>query len=379
MTDIPHETIDTITGAWGGDYLPAADNPEVPEVVLGLKAEVAAPAAEDAPKSVDEAAQVGDDLDAAEVDSVTKEPEKEPEKPAEPEEKIDKETRRRLLMIERREQQFRAKEREAKAALESQIQKLEAGYAKLKEMDDRVKGGEVSRKAEYQADPIKLLQDYGLSFAAVAAANLRHHNMPVPPELAAQVERANPPAKAPSLSKDDIAAVVDQKVNQILEKLEAKERAAAEREQQQAVQFETRNRALAVQHVEENPERYPFLSTFASDPDDLAEQMLAARDELFRTTGRPGNIADAAKYIEDRIAGRFHPVLEKLSRSGRKPGQSPQQQNDSGTQSPRVQPKETSSTLSNESGADRVSHTPSSMEEEYEALWERAPAILRGS
>jgi len=364
---LSNDEVNAVVQEWGGDYLPADENPEVSEVTIAI------PDEETVEKAAKATAVPGEEEEAAaSTEEAEAEPEKEKvEEPAAEEVKEpepDAETRKRLLMIERREAKFLAKERETKGAIESQIAKLERVYEDLEKREAALTKVDGERKSQYQRDPLKLLSDHGVSFAALAAANLRHNGLPVPRELEEQIAKAPQQEVKPALSVDEIAEVVDAKVSKILERLEQREQQA---EQSRMAAVEHQDKVRAVQFVDSHADAYPFLAAFTTDPEDVAEQMIAARDTIYRATGRYGTIADAANYIESRLAERFQPILERQARPKGQPNVG------SGSQRPSVEDRG-AVTLSNDSGTQKVSSTPQNMEEAYEAAWQNALGQLHG-
>lgn len=365
---LSNDEVNAVVQEWGGDYLPADENPEVNEVTIAIPDEesVEKVAKSTTPTGEEEAAEGEADADKPKEEEKVEEPAAEEVKVEEPE--PDAETRKRLLMIERREAKFLAKERETKGAIESQIAKLERVYEDLEQREAALTKISEDRKAQYQQDPLKLLSDHGVSFAALAAANLRHNGLPVPRELEEQIAKLPKPEPKPALSVDEIAEVVDAKVSKILERLEQREQQS---EQQRMAAIEHQDRARAFQFVETHADSYPFLAAFTTDPEDVAEQMIAARDTIYRATGRYGTIADAANYIESRLAERFQPILERQARPKGQPNVG------SGSQRPSVEDRG-AVTLSQDSGTQKVSSTPQNMEEAYEAAWQNALGQYHG-
>lgn len=387
--EVTNEQVNQIVSAWGGDYLPAEENPPEAEgmpdpvvepQVAPTKAdtktqaivdatEKALAGAEKPPETTDEPkvedeAKVDPDPNKAEADPAKQ------EVAAKPEPKEDSDLARRLALIDSREAQFRNKERETKAAIEAQVQKLENLYAEIEKREASQKAAEKARRDAYNADPMKVLADNGLSFEAIAAANLKAKGLPIPEDLRQLVAQD---AMKPARLKDELGEMIDARLGKILEKLDSRDQQVVQSQQQQQQQLVVQDMRRAVDFVAKNTDAYPFLSTFLGDPENLANQMLSAREEIFQTTGNMGDIGTAARYVEKRYADQFHPVFGRVKPTGQ-----PSASSDTTSSAERKGASETR-TLSNEAGADRVTNAPVDMDEEYERLWKQAPAFLRGS
>jgi len=366
------EQLNDIVSAWGGDYLP------VEEPLSPSEADNVAPAkAEGGQEETTEPHTTEDTSAAVDVTTEAKEPKEEAktEEAAKPEE-LDADTKRRLAIIERRESQFRQREKETKAAIEVQVKRLEELYGEFEKREAENTAAKRAARESAKREPLKMLQEYGLTFEELAIANLKSKNLPVPQELerlAYQAAAADP--LKPQVLKEELGDMIDQRLNKILERMDSRENQSKQAyvHQQQALVMKDMERAVG--HVSKNADAYPFLSTYLHDPDYLAQQMLNARDELFHATGRDSDIGTVAKYIENRYSEQFHPAIERVLR--KKPIGQPQQA--SGNQPSPADRKSGDRTLSNEAGSSKVSSAPVDMDEAYEMAWRQAPAILRDS
>jgi hypothetical protein len=365
-----NEAVANIAAEWGGDYEVVAEDAK--EAIKADKSETRAAKAEakaakaEAEAVVEEKPEtppepvVEDDEIEAKAKKIVKEEATKVEEKEDPKDKHDEDLKHRLRIIEEREIKLRQRETLAKEKITSHAKQLEAMLAKMEEQRTAFEQEQQAKRGAYTEDPLKLLEEHGISFEALAVANLKRQGLPVPQSLQEAV-RAEEPSRHARAVKDEIASVIEAKINPLIEKItfkEQQERAAAETAQQQQA---LENIYRAANYVNKYSQQFPLLSSLHSDPQDLGELMLEVRRQVLAQKGTDIDMHQVASYLENEYAQKLQPAMQKL-RGGNNEGQAPLVREE----------KKRTPTLTNETAADKLT-VPAGLspDEEYALIWKQ--------
>ena len=343
----------SIVSTWGEEYTPAQKEIEK-QAKKDSKVEETKVDENESDKP-EEKPDVEAKEEKPDVEAKEEKPKEEPK-----EEPVDKDTAKRLALLEKQAAQIRAREVAIKEQIANHTARLEA-YAKELEEKQALIGREHQEKVlAWKADPFKAIEELGYTFEELAIRNLKNKGMSVPQELEDIVDRQSR-QRQPKTIVDEVDAKLEAFTNKIFERLEAKETQQQQHSVQQRQNIIARAMESAVDFVENNQDKYPFTAVYLKNPRIVAGMMMDSADELKKELGPNVTLHEAATYIEYKLEKQFLPAAQKKARTGQPSKQS----------APTHENTRAAITLDNSTATDRASSKSLDPEEAYEQAWEQ--------